>query len=94
MPYFVYMLTNASRTVLYTGVTGDLTRRLAQHRSGETGGFTARYRAHRLVYFEQTTDVRAAIAREKQLKGWSRAKKDALVESVNPLWQDLSASWD
>ncbi|WP_138296653.1 MULTISPECIES: GIY-YIG nuclease family protein [unclassified Clostridium] len=93
MPYFVYMLTNPSRTVLYIGVTGDLTRRLAQHRSGETGGFTARYHTHRLVYFEQTTDVRAAIAREKQLKGWSRAKKDALVESVNPLWQDLSASW-
>ena len=93
MPYFVYMLTNPSRTVLYIGVAGDLTRRLAQHRSGETGGFTARYHTHRLVYFEQTTDVRAAIAREKQLKGWSRAKKDALVESVNPLWQDLSASW-
>ncbi|SCI67035.1 GIY-YIG nuclease superfamily protein [uncultured Clostridium sp.] len=93
MPYFVYMLTNPSRTVLYIGVTGDLIRRLAQHRSGETGGFTARYHTHRLVYFEQTTDVRAAIAREKQLKGWSRAKKDALVESVNPLWQDLSASW-
>ena len=93
MPYFVYMLTNPSRTVLYIGVTGDLIRRLAQHRSGETGGFTARYHTHRLVYFEQTTDVRAAIAREKQLKGWSRAKKDALVESVNPLWRELSASW-
>jgi putative endonuclease len=87
--FFVYIATNASRT-LYTGVTNDLRRRMFQHREGTVPGFTARYRIRRLVYFETTSDVRAAIAREKQIKGWLRKKKIALVESVNPGWDDLT----
>jgi putative endonuclease len=85
--FFVYILANRSRG-LYIGVTNDLTRRLAQHRVA-TEGHSARYRCERLVYVEATPDVRAAIAREKQLKGWRRDKKLALIQSVNPTWKDL-----
>lgn len=87
--YYVYILTNWSHTVLYIGVTNDLPRRLSEHRSGAVDGFTKKYRADRLVYFEQTNDVSAAIAREKQLKAWRREKKNALVETVNPQWREL-----
>ena len=88
--YWVYILANWDHRVLYTGVTNDLTRRLYEHKSGLHEGFTKKYRVTNLVYFEQTSDVNAAIAREKQIKGWRREKKDALVEQVNPEWNDLS----
>ena len=86
--YFVYILTNRSGT-LYIGVTNDLRRRLYQHKHKLIPGFTSRYGLDRLVYFEHTPDVRAAIAREKQIKRWRREKKVALIESVNPMWRDL-----
>ena len=92
--YYVYLLTNRNNNVLYTGVTSDLIRRLYEHQHGLTDGFTKRYRVHKLVYFETTSDVYAAIEREKQIKSWSRARKDALVESVNPHWRDLTEDWD
>ena len=90
--YFVYIMASRTR-VLYTGVTGDLLRRVAEHRSGQRDGFTARYRVSRLVYFETTENVRSAIAREKEIKRWSRAKKIKLIRSMNPRWRDLSESW-
>ena len=90
--YFVYILTNWSRT-LYVGVTNDLERRLFEHKNGLVKGFTRRYRIDRLAYFEVTTDVLAAISREKQLKSWRRSRKVALIESRNPDWRDLSEEW-
>jgi len=90
--YFVYILANRSRT-LYTGVTNDIHRRVLDHQSGTASGFTRRYLVRRLVYVESTTDVRAAIAREKEIKGWLRAKKLALIEAANPGWTDLAAAW-
>ena len=89
MSYFVYILTNRTRT-LYTGVTNDLGRRLYEHRMHLTPGFASRYKIDRLVYFEQFDDIGFAIAREKQIKGWVRRKKDELIESMNPRWSDLS----
>jgi putative endonuclease len=88
--YYVYILTNRSYTVLYTGVTNDIERRLAEHRDGEPGSFTARYKVTLLAHLEATDDVWAALEREKQIKGWSRAKKVALIEASNPDWRDLS----
>lgn len=87
--FFVYIMTNHSRR-LYTGVTNDLTRRVFERRSGEGKGFTSKYVFDLLVYFEETNDIYAAIAREKQIKGWKREKKIALIESVNPGWADLA----
>ena len=92
MSYYVYLLTNRSRT-LYIGVTSDLTRRVYEHRQKKILGFTQKYNIDRLVYFEESADVRDAIAREKQIKGWTRAKKIALIESMNPEWQDLGEGW-
>jgi putative endonuclease len=86
--YYVYITASISR-VLYVGVTSDLVARVYQHREGTVAGFTKSYRAARLVYFEETSDVIAAIAREKQLKGWRREKKIALIETMNPKWNDL-----
>jgi len=88
--FFVYMMTNKSRVVLYTGVTNDLTRRVWEHQHGELKGFTKTYKVNRLVYFEDYDDPRDAIAREKEIKGWRRSKKNALVETLNPKWADLS----
>jgi putative endonuclease len=90
--YYVYIMTNRSRT-LYVGVTGDLRRRVYQHKHKVVPGFTSRYNIDRLVCFERFLDVRMAIAREKQIKGWLRAKKIALIESQNPEWKDLSDGW-
>lgn len=90
MDYFVYMLTNQNNTVLYTGVTNNLKRRLYEHQHNLIDGFTKKYNVHKLVYFDSTTDVRSAIAREKQIKGWSRAKKNALINEFNPEWKDLT----
>jgi len=87
-PYFVYMVASVSRT-LYVGVTNDLARRMNEHRTKAADGFTARYNIHRLVWYEVTGNVSAAIAREKQLKGYNRAKKVALIEAENPGWNDL-----
>ncbi|MBI2233513.1 MAG: GIY-YIG nuclease family protein [Micavibrio aeruginosavorus] len=87
--YYVYMMTNKSHRVLYTGMTNDLIRRVSEHKSGIYPGFTQRYKAHKLVYFEHTFDVNSAIAREKQIKGWIRARKNALVAATNPEWNDL-----
>lgn len=88
--YWVYLLASRTR-VLYVGVTNDLTRRVAEHQAGEGGAFTSRYRVHRLVYCEEHWDIRDAIHREKQIKGWRRARKVALIDETNPDWQDLSA---
>ncbi|MEW5701654.1 MAG: GIY-YIG nuclease family protein [Candidatus Zixiibacteriota bacterium] len=87
--YFVYIMASRSRT-LYTGVTSDLTRRVWEHRHAARGGFTAKYKAHRLVYYQSTPNISAAIARERQIKGWLRARKIALIESINPTWEDLA----
>ena len=89
--YYVYILTNQSCSVLYTGVTNDLKRRVYEHRKGLVEGFTKRYNVHRLVYFEETSSRESAILREKQIKGGSRQKKINLVDAVNPDWHDL---WD
>ena len=90
--YYVYMVASRSRT-LYTGVTGDLTGRVIQHRQGLIEGFTSKYRIHRLVYFEVFRYVHKAIAREKQIKRWRREKKVALIEKHNPAWDDLATLW-
>lgn len=90
--YHVYLMSNVSK-MLYTGVTSDLERRVFQHKSKEIDGFTKKYNIHRLVYFEAFGDIRDAIAREKQIKGWLRARKVALIESVNPKWEDLAPDW-
>ena len=87
--YFVYILTNRSREVMYIGMTSDLVRRLHEHRNHVVPGFTAKYRVDTLVWFEESHDVLAALEREKQLKRWRREKKDALVASMNPHWRDL-----
>jgi putative endonuclease len=90
--YYVYILANLART-LYTGVTNNLERRLAEHQQGENESFTARYGMKRLVYYEETNNVHTVLAREKQIKGWLRAKKVTLIESLNPEWKDLSQAW-
>ena len=90
--YFVYIMTNVSRT-LYTGVTNNLVRRVYEHKNKIIPGFTSRYNITELVYFEETSDVQAALTREKEIKGWRRAKKSQLIASVNPKWLDLSSKW-
>jgi len=90
--YFTYIMTSRSHT-LYVGVSGDLLKRVFQHKWKEHEGFTAKYNCDRLVWFERHQDVVKAIAREKELKGWRRAKKIALIESTNPVWTDLSRDW-
>ena len=87
--YYVYILTNRSGT-LYVGMTNDIVRRIQEHKEGRGSKFTSKYRINRLVYYESTNDVLSAIVREKQIKGWLRSKKIALIESVNPVWRDLS----
>ena len=87
--YYVYILTNRSGT-LYVGMTNDIVRRMIEHKEGRGSKFASKYRINRLVYYESTNDVLSAIAREKQIKGWLRSKKIALIESVNPKWRDLS----
>ena len=79
---------------MYIGVTGNLIRRLYEHKNGVYEGFTKKYHVHKLVYFEETSDVYAALTREKQLKGLLRSKKNALVQTLNPDWHDLSEDWD
>ncbi len=90
--YFTYIMASRSRT-LYIGVTGNLLKRVFEHKWREHDGFTARYNCDRLVWFECFDDVTNAIAREKHLKGWARARKIALIEKMNPAWVDLSRDW-
>jgi len=90
--YYVYIMTNKSRT-LYTGVTNDLERRVGEHKSKTIPGFTSKYNITKLVYYEDSIDITVAIAREKQIKGWLRVKKIALIEAMNPEWRDLSDDW-
>ena len=93
MTYYVYILANHTGTVVYIGVTRDLIRRVYEHKHNlDPDSFTAKYDVHKLVYYESTSDVRAAIEREKQLKGWNRKRKNKLVESLNPKWVDLYES--
>ena len=90
MPYYVYILANITNVAIYAGVTNDLLRRVHEHKTdADPQSFTARYGIHKLVYFEETSDVYAAISREKQLKSWSRKRKNQLIESSNPEWRDL-----
>jgi len=91
---FVYILSNDTNVCIYTGVTNDLERRLYEHKNEMApNSYTARYHVHKLVYYEETPDPYAAIAREKQIKSWNRKRKNALIESINPKWEDLSAGW-
>ena len=91
--YYVYMMTNKTNKVLYTGVTNNLERRLWEHKNKQIEGFTSHYNITKLVYFEQTSDIKSAIEREKQIKGLLRMKKNQIVESINPEWSDLSEDW-
>ena len=88
--YYVYILTNWSNKVLYIGITNNLVRRCYEHKHKIIRGFTEKYNVNKLVYFDTTNDVNEAIKREKQLKGWTRSKKINLIESINPMWNDLS----
>ena len=87
--YFIYIVTNKYNTVLYTGVTNDLQRRITEHRSGKGGFFSSKYRLNKLVYYEAGDDILSVIAREKQIKAGSRQKKLELIKSINPNWDDL-----
>ena len=88
--YWVYILTNTANAVMYIGVTNDLRRRLLEHKNEQISGFTKKYHLHKLVYFEEYSEVAGAISREKQLKRWKREKKNWLVETKNPNWDDWS----
>ena len=88
--YFVYILTNKSNKVLYIGVTNDLERRMFEHKNKMVNGFTKRYNLTKLVYFEETSNIKSAIEREKQLKNWHRDWKIKLITDFNPVWKDLS----
>jgi putative endonuclease len=90
--YYIYIMTNKSET-LYVGVTNNLQRRVLEHKDHLVEGFTKKYNITKLVYYGITNDVREAIAREKQIKGWLRQKKIDLIESTNPEWNDLSKDW-
>ncbi|MGM9736215.1 MAG: GIY-YIG nuclease family protein [Candidatus Cryptobacteroides sp.] len=87
--YYIYFLSSSNNNTLYIGVTNNLERRIEEHRSGLIPGFTQKYNCHKLVYYEEYSDVNEAIAREKQLKKWSRSKKNELVDIANPEWKDL-----
>ena len=90
--YYVYIMTNKSK-MFYTGVTSNLMRRVKEHKEKLIESFTSKYNISILVYYESTSSVHAALAREKQIKGWLRAKKIALINSMNPEWRDLSEEW-
>ena len=90
MQYYVYILSNSNKNVIYTGVTNDLVRRVYEHKQHlDKTSFTSRYNVDNLVYYEQTTDIDSAITREKQIKGWNRKRKEKLIEAKNPDWDDL-----
>lgn len=87
--YYTYIMTNKSNSVLYVGVTNDLWRRVGEHKQNLVDGFTKRYNVHKLVYYEIFNDIKQAIKREKQIKGWLRARKNELISSLNPEWNEL-----
>lgn len=89
MKYYVYILSNWNNNVLYVGVTNDLARRVYEHKNHLVEGFTSKYNVTKIVYYEVTDDIKAAIAREKQLKNWNRSKKEKLIETVNKEWIEL-----
>ena len=90
MTYYVYILASTTNYSVYIGVTNDLIRRVYEHKMhADPKSFTSRYSVHKLVYYEQTSSINAALEREKQLKGWRRSKKNALIETMNPGWEDL-----
>ncbi len=89
MPYYTYITTNLRKTVLYVGVTNNIARRIAEHKSGTVSGFTKRYNVDMLVYVEKFDDIETAIKREKQLKSWSRARKEKLIETANKDWAEI-----
>ena len=91
--YYVYILTNWNNKVMYVGVTNNLERRVYEHKQKLVDGFTKKYNINKLVYFNSTNDINSAIEREKQIKGWSRKRKNELVETENSKWEDLSAKW-
>lgn len=91
--YWIYIMGSLSRNAVYVGVTDNLLRRVSEHRSNMHGGFTKRYRCYLLMYFEEYGDIRDAISREKEIKGWRRAKKEALIATMNPERCDLAADW-
>lgn len=91
--YYIYILTSKENTAMYIGVTSNLQRRLCEHKNEQMDGYTKKYHIHKLVYFEEFSEITDAIAREKQLKGWNRSKKNQLVETQNPNWADLSESF-
>lgn len=91
--YFVYIMSNKTRTVLYIGMANNLECRVAEHKTHTNAGFTAQYNVTSILYFEQFETPRDAIVREKQLKNWLRIKKKVLIDKVNPTWRDLSAAW-
>ena len=91
--YYVYILTNKNHSVLYTGVTNNLERRVYEHKHKLNEGFTSKYNVNKLVYFVCTSNIKGAIAYEKQIKGWTRTKKIRLINSLNPKWIDLSEKW-
>ena len=91
--YYVYILTNWNHKVMYVGITNELQRRIYEHNNKVVKGFTSKYNVNRLVYFEMTEDVMAALNREKEIKRWCREKKNQLVEKQNPTWKDLSLKW-
>ncbi|WP_422486391.1 GIY-YIG nuclease family protein [Gudongella sp. DL1XJH-153] len=88
--YYVYILANWNNKVLYTGVTGNLQRRIFEHKNKLVDGFTKKYNVDKLVYYDSTDDIREAIKREKEIKGWKRFKKDELIREFNPDWRDLT----
>ena len=88
--YYVYLLTNWNNKVMYVGITNDLERRIYEHKEKVVKGFTEKYNVNKLVYYEQTSDITAALNREKEIKKWRREKKNILVVNTNPLWRDLS----
>ncbi len=88
--YWIYIMSNKTRTVLYIGITNDLYRRYCEHKTEVIKGFTQKYKCHHLVYFEEFNDINEAIAREKELKGWIRAKKERLIATMNPQKKDLA----
>jgi putative endonuclease len=91
--YYVYIMTNRSKT-LYTGITNNLQRRVYEHKQKLIPCFTSKYNINQLVFYEITSDINVALSREKQIKGWLRSKKMALIESMNPEWRDLSGDLD
>jgi putative endonuclease len=89
MEYYVYILTTRNNKVMYVGMTNNLVRRIKEHKQKQVEGFTQKYNVTKLVYYESAAEVKFAIEREKQIKGWLRRKKNALVETMNPTWLDL-----